>query len=557
MMYDLQPMSLQNTFLSSSHFKASPVVFALTFSFSTMAQPATHRQSTVSITAGIDNTAAMLATLQPIPTSARMVKRPPPREHKSVVPQTARPPMRSPPKFVSEGHSSARGSASLAWKPEPPRPFTSTSGLRPQTIDIVTPSIFPLLLGSASCHVKKKAMASPRSPARRRRRVTNGNTSSADESRSPSPDSHHCRPNCVRCKAINDDLKKFEKGIEDLEKKRLEKERIAQHQLQVRIQLPPIQQQQRETTPVGGTGGKPRQSLSKSHNTTTEQQPPSPPVQPLSPAPPVSGILPIVAENPLTGLLCGVPLHRITATYKDLFDKSVLPPDPIPKQTKVRRLRERLEPTPKPTPVNKMLTFEDFKVLLHTLVPSLSLSDQYTMKLFMPFVPPNQVTLPRKIYFSSIMRYLAKHSDPTVEHSIRFFFECFDDRRVGYISAKVLSGPLIRAWAENRVVGVAVYNWRGLALAFERAPPQLRPEDSSTLNTSSKSSFDEVTGEPNVYLSLDDFRVVVHSSPVLVAAFSQPLECVLTDAPRFPPKPSAAPRTLLGGRRMQTAESSH
>ena len=171
-----------------------------------------------------------------------------------------------------------------------------------------------------------------------------------------------------------------------------------------------------------------------------------------------------------------------------------------------------------------LLTLQDFQALISLLVPNITISEAYAEHIFSFFVSTGSV-LPRRAPFRDIFCYLARTSGhPMVEKNVKFFFACMDEADKGAIPAKMITASVVLAWAENRVVGRAIFHWRAVGAALRCAPLNV-PEGQATLD-------------------IDDVRVAVNSSKPLSDAFEKDLDCVLTDSPRFPLLPRPAPPPL-------------
>jgi hypothetical protein len=225
--------------------------------------------------------------------------------------------------------------------------------------------------------------------------------------------------------------------------------------------------------------------------------------------------------NPLAGLLSCLELHEINQRYQQFLlrldaagrapppDRAAQPTAPAPLSTGVTVLRVGL-------------TVHDFHALLNALVPHVDVSPAYAQRMFEPFAISSH---PPRAPFAAIFGFLCRKNGSTVvDRNMRFFLQCLDDRHVGRLTGRILSHGIIRAWAENRVIGTAIFAWRRVAEAFEAARPAAWTNET--------------------LLSPDDLRAAVYGSKQLHEAFLEPLECVLTDAPRYSLKP-APPQGLV------------
>lgn len=189
--------------------------------------------------------------------------------------------------------------------------------------------------------------------------------------------------------------------------------------------------------------------------------------------------------NPISGLLCCVALHEVFATYRMLT-------------------------VPAPSITKHGMSVDDFHELLTLCVPGVSLSRAYVLRMFEPFAG---TSMPPRAQFRDVFAFLSKtNGSATVERNTKFMFKCLDEKGTGRLSPRLFTSTIVRAWAENRVIGKAIYSWRSVAEAMAQDPMQI------TVNS----------------VTLEDFRELVYSSAILTAAFQEPLECAVTDAPRWP-----------------------
>jgi hypothetical protein len=236
-------------------------------------------------------------------------------------------------------------------------------------------------------------------------------------------------------------------------------------------------------------------------------------------------------DNPLAGLLAGSELHAIYAGYErflsSLESVARLPPLDRSTQPTAAAAADETALSPPGTVRRAGLSLNDFRALLRSIVPHVSISTPYAERMFDPFAQPSA---PPRAMFSAIFAFLCRQNGSSaVERNVRFFLKSMDERGGGWLPAKVLTGPVIRAWAENRVIGKALYAWRAVAAGFDAGPPSVWDSDEQ--------------------INLDSLRAAVYASAQLFAAFQHQLECVLTDAPRYALKPVAQAGLKLSFRR--------
>ena len=257
-------------------------------------------------------------------------------------------------------------------------------------------------------------------------------------------------------------------------------------------------------------------------------------------------MLPALGRNPICGLLCGVSFTAIVTAAENLFAR-------------------------RPATRSLGLTLDDFRQLLDGLVPgAATISTPYLKKMFDPFVPPGTNAVPLRTPFSSIFSYLCRFNGRSdVERNLRIFFAFLDEARKGVIPLAALRESVIVAWAQNRVIGRALSHWIQVGKAFGEGkivgsggpPPsesnghgsKKKQQDNSPAPSSQASSapgsllLSQTTALQNfTCVSLDDLRILVYGTEGIAEAMgSHPLDCVLTDAPRYPLKIPPPPTQLL------------
>lgn len=257
----------------------------------------------------------------------------------------------------------------------------------------------------------------------------------------------------------------------------------------------------------------PRTGLAGNNGGLDGSAAPNTPDQPgLQPQESIPGnLVPVVSSNPITGLLCGVPLHRVFAAYKEQFIKN----------TRMHRasnaaLQGGANTVAKREPLR--ITADDLLVMLKSLVPQTEISKKYARRILDPFGAPSPYGGSPKVFFVHVFSYLAKcYGHPVIEQNIRFLFKCLDPRNKGFIPLAVLTGRVIKAWSENRVMGGAVLRWRALSHALEVS-----------------GEFDTRLLATPTEVRRDELRVLIYTTQELTDALSQDLECELTTTPRFP-----------------------
>lgn len=241
--------------------------------------------------------------------------------------------------------------------------------------------------------------------------------------------------------------------------------------------------------------------------------------------------IPVVSSNPITGLLCNVPLHRIFAAYRDQFVKAV----------RARRASQSvlggggvsaLATATAPSRREPLrLTLDDFREMLRALIPDESelLSDGYLRRILEPFATVSAggggtYGGGPKVLFPVVFSYLCKcYGHPQVERNIKFILRALDTKGRGWVPYSVLVGRVVRAWAENRVVGGAIFAWRAFAAALEAA-----------------GDVDVRLLENTAQISKDELRIIAYTTPELTETLStMDLECDVTSTPRFPALPQA------------------
>ena len=239
-------------------------------------------------------------------------------------------------------------------------------------------------------------------------------------------------------------------------------------------------------------------------------------------------LIPLISSNPITGLLCNIPLYEFYRTFKEVSSRQ-----------RAKSLFRGFNSSSSSSNYNKReplkLSVVDFDTMLKILVPEAALSTAYLERMLEPF-ELTQVygTTHRVVNFVDVFSYLARCTgSAVVEHNLNFFLKALDPTKRGYLPTPLLSGRLLRSWTENRVVGGALLVWRKVCRAFEAyGDVETRLLESSAIVT------------------LDELRVIVASSKELTEAFSVDLECQLTPGPRYV---AAAPQSQTNAPSPQKA----
>jgi hypothetical protein len=246
--------------------------------------------------------------------------------------------------------------------------------------------------------------------------------------------------------------------------------------------------------------------------------------------------VPVVSSNPITGILCNVPLHKVFGTYRDHFVRTV-------RQRRVSQTMAHGASAVVSAPSKKepmRINVDDFMHILHSLLPTEAaacVSREYAKRMLEPFGTPGPYGAPPKIPFPTVFSYLCKcYGHSIVEKNVRFLTKCLDPKSKGGIPYSVFTGRVVRAWAENRVIGGAIYGWRALASALEAA-----------------GDIDARLLEDASVITKDELRMIAYTTEQLTEAMMTDLECDITTAPRFPTLPNAkgsddASSIVSGGR---------
>ncbi|CUG85690.1 Hypothetical protein, putative [Bodo saltans] len=247
--------------------------------------------------------------------------------------------------------------------------------------------------------------------------------------------------------------------------------------------------------------------------------------------------VPVVSSNPITGILCNVPLHKVFGVYRDHFLRTVR--QRRVSQTMAHGASAVVSAAPsKKEPMR--INVDDFMHMLHSLLPAQAaacVSREYAKRMLEPFGTPGPYGAPSKIPFPIVFSYLCKcYGHNIVEKNVRFLSKCLDPKNKGGIPYSVLTGRVVRAWAENRVIGGAIYGWRALASALEAA-----------------GDIDIRLLEDASLITKDELRMIAYTTEQLTEAMMTDLECDITTAPRFPTLPNAkgsddASSIVSGGR---------
>jgi hypothetical protein len=242
-------------------------------------------------------------------------------------------------------------------------------------------------------------------------------------------------------------------------------------------------------------------------------------------------LVPLISNNPLSGLLCNVPTYDFYKAFKTVSAKHRAK-SLFAFNTGGSQKREPLK-----------MSLEDFETMLKSLVPQVSLSAGYLEHMLEPFeISQVYGTSHRVVNFVDVFSFLARCSgSATIEANLSFFMKALDPTKRGYLPTPLLCGRLLRSWCENRVVGGALLNWRKLCRAFDVY-----------------GDIDTKLLESAAVVTHNELRVIVASNKELIEAFSAELECQLTPGPRFvssdsggahsqpPVSTNPAPPTLAG-----------
>lgn len=252
----------------------------------------------------------------------------------------------------------------------------------------------------------------------------------------------------------------------------------------------------------------------------------TPPLQPPQESIPGKRI-PVVSSNPITGLFCNIPLHRVFSAYRDQFVIGVR--NRRGSQSVIGGGGGSLTIHAQPRKKEPLrLTVEDFVQMLKTLLPDQNPSElislNYARRMIEPFGTVQPYGGPPRVAFPTVFSYLCKcYGHPAIERNVRFLFRVLDAKGRGYIPYSVITGRVVRAWAENRVIGGAIYAWRAFAAALDAA-----------------GDVDVRLLENPAQIARDELRMLAYTTKELTEALSQDLECEITSAPRFPTLPQAA-----------------
>jgi hypothetical protein len=221
-------------------------------------------------------------------------------------------------------------------------------------------------------------------------------------------------------------------------------------------------------------------------------------------------LIPVLSTNPITGLLCNVPLYVFYETFRQVFAQNTR----LRKQSSIRsdagHAAKRAEAF--------RLTLPDFLEMVRLLVPDAKVSEEYAKRMLIPFSTASigQYNAALRVPFTAVFSYLAQcFGNATVERNVKFLFKVLDQKHRGYLPSQVLTGRVLRAWAENRVMGGAITYWRILCKAFD---------DIGEIDPRLLENPGQVTK--------DELRLVAYCSKTLTEAFLNDLECELTAAPR-------------------------